>query len=225
LEQYFSELLDKFSQSHYGKHPLPAVAIQCEQLRLRLSVFAKRQAKLRAEGWRIIPEKIESSYETLINVDGVPFILTGRIDRMDRHQDTGMLRIMDYKTSESSISPDKKHRIKLPDKTMQWLDLQLPLYRVLAASEIYDDKVQLGYLQLGKKLDKVGFDLADWSLDEMDDAYNIAKNVIRKIRDGIFWPPSDPPSYDDGLMGICQDAYPYRHLDNDGPTVLVGGDA
>ena len=109
---------------------------------------------MRAEGWRIIPEKIESAYQVPIDIDGQMFTLIGRIDRMDRHAETGMLRIMDYKTSESSFSPNKKHRIKDADGSWQWIDLQLPLYRILASPEIYDDKVELGYIQLGKKLER-----------------------------------------------------------------------
>ncbi|MAX24739.1 MAG: hypothetical protein CMJ19_09575 [Phycisphaeraceae bacterium] len=213
LEQYFSELLDQFCDQHYGKNPLPAVVIQREQLRLRLCVFAQKQARMRSEGWKIITPQIESKHTVELMVNDEPFTLVGRIDRMDRHEKTGQLRIMDYKTSESSIDPDSKHRRKESDQSMAWVDLQLPLYRVLAASEIYDDKVQLGYCQLGKDLKKIGFDHADWSLDELDDALLIAKQIIRDVRNGIFWPPHDPPAYEDGLGGICQDAYPYRRLD------------
>lgn len=213
LEQYFSDLLDQFCTQNYGHQLLPAVLIQREQLRLRLGVFAKAQARMRAEGWRIIQEQVESKHEVPLRIDDQPFTLTGRIDRMDRHQDTGMLRIMDYKTSEASKSPDQKHRIKQPDGTKAWIDLQLPLYRVLAASEIYNSKVALGYIQLGKNLEKIGFAPADWSNDELDEAFELAQAIIVKIRAGIFWPPSDPPAYDDGLAGICQDAYPYRQLD------------
>lgn len=223
LDQYFSELLDKFCNSNFGKNPLPAVIIQREQLRLRLAVFAKAQARMRAEGWRIIPEKIESAYQVPIDIDGQMFTLIGRIDRMDRHAETGMLRIMDYKTSESSFSPNKKHRIKDADGSWQWIDLQLPLYRILASPEIYDDKVELGYIQLGKKLDKIGFERADWSPDEMDDALGIAKDVVRQIRQGVFWPPKDPPMFDDGLAGICQDAYPYRQLQRVTDMLQAGG--
>ncbi|HAI12559.1 MAG TPA: hypothetical protein DCM28_12705 [Phycisphaerales bacterium] len=223
LEQYFSELLDKFCNMNFGKNPLPAVVIQREQLRLRLSVFAKAQARMRADDWRIIPEKIESKYEVPITIDQHPFTLVGRIDRMDRHQVTGMLRIMDYKTSESSFSPIKKHQVKNADGEMQWVDLQLPLYRILASPEIYDDKVELGYIQLGKKLDKIGFDPAGWTTDELDDAFKIAQDIIRQIRQGIYWPPKDPPMFDDGLGGICQDAYPYRQLEPITAMLSSGG--
>ena len=132
---------------------------------------------------------------------------------MDRHVDTGELRIIDYKTSESSKPPEATHRAKDADGSLTWTDLQLPLYRVLGASEIYNQKVQLGYCQLGKQLDKIGFEPAPWTADEIDDAIAVAQDVIRKIRDGVFWPPATPPTYEDGLEGICHDAYPLRQYE------------
>lgn len=222
LDQYFSELLDKFCDQHYGKNPLPAVMIQREQLRLRLSVFAKEQARMRSQGWIIIPSQIESKHSVQLIVDDQPFTLIGRIDRMDRHQTTGQLRIMDYKTGENSKSPDEKHRRKETGQIKTWIDLQLPLYRVLAASEIYDNKVQLGYCQLGKDLTKIGFDSADWTPDELDVAMATAMQIIRDIRKGLFWPPHDPPAFDDGLGSVCQDTYPYRRTDLQ-PPLMTGG--
>ena len=225
LSQYFSEVLDQLCESTYGQHPLPAIAIQREQLRQRLSVFAKFQARMRSDGWRIIQEKIESKFTVDFPVDNKPFTLIGRIDRMDRHTDTGELRIMDYKTSESSKKPDATHRTKNADGSKTWIDLQLPLYHLLAASEIYNQKVQLGYCQLGKQLDKIGFEPALWTPDEISEAVAIAQDVIRQIRAGILWPPSDPPAYEDGLEGICHDAYPLRKHEINQMQLQNRGDA
>jgi hypothetical protein len=210
LAEYLSRTLDHCCEARYGEHLLPAIQIQREQLRQRLELFARSQTTMRSQGWRIITNKIESQFTVDFPVDNQPFSLIGRIDRMDRHVDTGELRIMDYKTSEASKKPDAVHRIKTPDGGKQWVDLQLPLYRVLAASEIYHDKAQLGFCQLGKQLDKIGFEPAPWETAEINEAITIAQQVIRAIRNGIFWPPNLPPEYDDGLEGICHDAYPLR---------------
>jgi hypothetical protein len=37
-----------------------------------------------------------------------------------------------------------------------------------------------------------------------------ARQVIRHIRDGIFWPPADPPNYPDGLIFLCGDTLAER---------------
>jgi hypothetical protein len=54
--------------------------------------------------------------------------LRGRIDRIDFQPSTGKWMIIDYKSSDTPSTPEKAHR-----RGQQWIDLQLPLYRHLAA--------------------------------------------------------------------------------------------
>ncbi len=41
---------------------------------------------------------------------------------------------------------------------------------------------------------------------DYDSALECAREVIRSIRNGVFWPPNpQPPEYDDGLGALCMD--------------------
>jgi RecB family exonuclease len=181
---------------------LPAVDVQIEQLRLRLHAFADWQARWAADGWRILHAEavIEDGRAPLI-VDGQPMFLRARIDRVDVNENTGRAVIFDYKTSDKGKSPDETHRTK-----DQWIDLQLPLYRHLAAALNIEGPVDLGYIVLPKTLGEANGHLATWTEAELASADEAAAKVVRGIRGGIFWPPqSPPPAFSEKFGPICQD--------------------
>jgi ATP-dependent helicase/nuclease subunit B len=142
-------------------------------------------------------------------VDGAPFTLTGRIDRIDRHPDAGC-RILDYKTGDQPRRPDEVHR-RGPRRAKEWQDLQLPLYRLLVGSLCGSDPVQLGFVNLSRELDGVGLFTADWSEAVLSEAEECAREVVRLVRRGVFWPPAEPPRHDDGFARLCGDALVDRH--------------
>ena len=200
--------LDRRVRRTYGEDPTLVIRIQQEQLAYRLRAFAQWQADQRRDGWTILAERTEGRMRAQLDVDGQPFEIIGRVDRIDRHEQTGRYRIMDYKTSDTKRDPDKQHR-EVIDEESHWTDLQLPLYRRLAAGVTVGDHlsnhVELGYVALPKKVGETGFYPADWSADELASAFATAEQVIRQIRRGIFWPPSDPPAYADDYTRLCQD--------------------
>lgn len=202
----FDKLLDRVVERHFGRNVAPAVRLQAEQIRLRLTAFAGAQAERRRQGWVIqYCEVPDYGCETPFVVDGVPMALTGRIDRIDHHPGTGHWAIWDYKTSDRAKSPREAHyRTK---DSQEWIDIQLPLYRHLAVS--VDDvpaDVSLGYILLPSDIKKIGFDKADWRPEELQAADEIARNVIRGIRNRVFWPPTDPPpDYSEDLAYISRD--------------------
>lgn len=126
-------------------------------------------------------------------------------------------RILDYKTGDSGKGPDEKHRRK--DKSSgkwQWTELQLPLYRHLLLSVPGVDAAQLpveemGYILLSADLrliDKasetkpvstreagIGLSRTGWGQADLDDALKCARRVIQNVRNGVFWPPTDPPPF------------------------------
>ncbi len=208
IEAFLFETLDTLCEQKYGKHLLPAVHIQREQLRLRLEVFAQRQAILRSDGWHIVSERVESKLEVDFPVDGLPFSLVGRVDRIDRHED-GRYRIIDYKTGNNALKPEDTHRFG-PKNDKQWKDLQLPLYHQLTKSIVLNSRVELGYFLLAKTPKDIQYCPAPWGVTELDEATKLARTIVRNIRRGLFWPPQAPPVYSDGLEGICQDHYPLR---------------
>lgn len=199
-----SSALDAAFKRHYGSEPPVAAKIQCEQLRYRLEKFAPQHARAVSEGWRI--EHEEKTREVDVMVDGQPFTIRGQIDRIDKHPEHGW-RLIDYKTSDSGKSPAKTHRKKV-DGVDRWVDLQLPLYLDLAAGLGVDRGAQLGYINLPKKVREKGFgtfDRADWDAGLLREADDQRDFVIRQVRAGVYWPPKQPPVFDDGLRRLCGD--------------------
>lgn len=193
--------LDRRAGRNYDK-PLAAVSIQIEQLRLRLHAFAQWQAAWAGRGWQI--EQVErggDERQGKLEVDGKPMFLRGRIDRIDFHPATGRRVVFDYKTSDSPKDPDKLHR----DSEGDWIDLQLPLYRHLAAGLGIEGPIQLGYIPL-PKAGIVTEAIAPWSESELADADRTAFEVVRKVRKGEFWPrASEPPAFSEDFAAICRD--------------------
>ena len=110
-------------------------------------------------------------------------------------------RVLDYKTSESALPPKTTHRSK-----DEWIDLQLPLYRLLVQSEGITSNVELGYIQLPGELSKIGAAIADWTDAELLDAENLARSIAAdiidlKITDVV--PSGDRRSSE--FSRICQD--------------------
>lgn len=189
----------------HGGDPEPAILIQRERLRTRLHAFAGWQARQVEEGWRIVHAEIGVAREdgASLDVDGVPMPLTGRIDRIDYNERSGVWRIYDYKTSESGDDPRKTH---YKPKKEEWVDLQLPLYRHLVKAKGIKDDVELAYINLPRKASDMKHQVAGFSADELLSADEAARNVVRNIRDNVFWPPSTAPGLMSEYAEICLDA-------------------
>jgi hypothetical protein len=211
IVEYLEHELDRFSAARYGKHPRPAVRVQLEQLRMRLRAFAEWQAARARGGWRIVHAEDSGPrsrrLETPLLVDGQPFTITGRIDRIDYHERLHKLAVLDYKTSDRGDWPRDTHC-----KRDEWVDLQLPLYRhLLKAARLPPaiaacESIELGYILLPKELSAIGLALADWDAGELAAADAEAVRVIRALREQKFWPPADkPPPFGDELSALCQD--------------------
>jgi hypothetical protein len=206
IEEYLVGTLYQLAAHQFVKGTLASVRVQIEQLRLRLVAFSQVQARQRQDGWRI--HHVESRSEQIevdFPVDGQPFLLVGRIDRIDVHETTETARVLDYKTGDTVKSPDETHR---GQGDADWSDLQLPLYRHLAA-RLGLHAGELGYLSIPKDRAKVGFNKAEWSEARLEQADDVARDVIRKLRREEFWPPSKEimPRMDD-FAGICQSRIP-----------------
>ena len=199
-----NQFLEDRVRQQFGKHLRTAILIQAEQLRRRLHAFAVWQAERTRLGWRIeYTEQSFSDSPASFEVDDQQMLLTGRIDRIDVHEETGERQILDYKTSDAGSNPEKNHREK---KSGAWTDLQLPLYRHLVRQIGICDPIRLGYMLLPKSNEAIGLALADWSEADLQDADATARDVIRNIRRERFWPPTEPaPKYSDDYAYICMD--------------------
>jgi ATP-dependent helicase/nuclease subunit B len=204
-ERVRQKLLDSLSREmtrRMGTNLRPAVRLQRIALEERLEAFARHQAQHTREGWLIDTDRAERDFEATVRVDGSPFTITGRIDRVDRHVDTGEVFVLDYKTSDTARKPRQAHQRK-----GEWVDLQLPIYASLAEPLHLGSRVKTGFVNLPRKPEDVGLAPADWSDDELAEAIEVRDEVIRAVRDDLrFWPPADAPAWPDEFSGLCADA-------------------
>lgn len=196
IEKKLNRLLEGAVHEAFGRRPLPAVRVQTEQLRARLRAFAQWQAGWIGEGWKVVSVEEQPEPGVPFEVDGQAILLRGKIDRIDHHPVTGEWAIFDYKTGDEGKNPEKTHRRGRAGKK-EWVDLQLPLYRLLLSGVLEEDGtpvvpgpaqagVKLGYILLPKKLEGVGASLASWSEDELAQAEETARQVVRDLRAGEF---------------------------------------
>ena len=204
IEEFLNDRLHARARQKFGARLPAAVQVQLNQLQQRLRAFAQWQGAHRASGWRITrAEQRFDGEQASLEVDGAPMFLHGRIDRVDVHEQTGRAAIWDYKTGENVRDPDSAHR-KGRGKDKRWVDLQLPLYGVLARTVLGADRpVELGYICLPRDLKEVGSRAATWTDDELAGARDVAADVVRSIRAGQFSGIGANPPGDVILRAIC----------------------
>ncbi len=210
--------LTNAAEHRFGSDLAPALAIQVEQARRRLRAFAPWQAARVQQGWLIVSDGAEIKAEGILNVDGMPFTVYGRIDRVERHAETGAYAVLDYKSGESVSPPERTHR-QTRDGIPVWTDLQLPLYAVIAP--VPDNvRLTLGYINLGSDPGKRRLMEAAWTQEDLSDAIRCAEETVRSIRQGIFWPPNpDATPSNDGIGAICFEGCAERRALLDRPPV------
>jgi ATP-dependent helicase/nuclease subunit B len=199
IEAFLGDQLSQKAKQRFHSRNRGAIAVQLEQLRKRLEHFARWQAERVRGGWVI--EHVEKSLEARWEVDGRPVILHGRVDRIDIHQASGEAMVFDYKSGDSASTPEQAHRRRKQD----WIDLQLPLYRHLAAAAGIQGEARLGYIALPKDVTKIGHLPAQWSVAELSEADETARWIIRQVRANCFEPMSQDvkPTWDT-FAAICQ---------------------
>ena len=202
-----SNYLDDAVQEMFGKTISGAIRIQVELARVRLVEVAKHQAQSALNGWRILCT--EEKHSATVDISGTTMEVSGVIDRIDVHNETGTIRVLDYKTG--GLTANEAHFKK---KAGEWVDLQLPLYRLLLPKikeldsfDKSDANVSLGYFRIGDQESKIGIDL----LELPDEAYDVVNDfidgILFDIQSGKFGDyPTDPaPKYSDDFAWICQD--------------------
>jgi RecB family exonuclease len=213
LEQVLSGILDRIVAEEFGDTARPAVAIQIEHLRIRLRGFAQWQAGWRRQGWRITGTEMHPAGGdpgVPLSVDGESVLLSGRIDRVDHNDRTGEWAVFDYKTSDTSRSPEQVHR---RGREKRWVDLQLPLYRHLLPFLIGPDggplmtvpdahQAEMGYILLPRDPGSAGAAWATgrgpapWTAEDFAAADQVAAQVIRFVRGGeVSFDPTSVRSY------------------------------
>lgn len=206
LREFLLARLDLLARDRYGREPTLPLLVQLESARQRLAHAAAVQAAERSAGWVI--EEVEKKFELVLG--GVT--VSGKIDRVERHEATGARRVLDYKTSDRAVAPQAAHvraarraaedapgwaRFNADGKELVWTDLQLPLY-LAALADSAAGAVEAGYFNLPKAVGETavtawtGYDEA-WRAA----ARRCAEGVAAAVSAGIFWPPAEVPARDE----------------------------
>jgi ATP-dependent helicase/nuclease subunit B len=192
--------------------------VQLAIARERVRAFARAQARWASQGWRV--RHVELTFGTHEGSVPAPAVgatsirLTGRIDRVDVHPDAGHAAL-DYKTSPEPTDPGPQHR----NSNGRWLDLQLPLYRVLLRSVGIDvPPHRLGYVSLPSNPSLTGFRLASsWDEAFAAAAEEEAERIARLVEAGDFaddtgWTPRPDDAlaaaWCVGMRGLARGATP-----------------
>ena len=205
LRHFLCAEAEDWTVKRFGPSPSLQVVIQLEAARQRLGAAARVQAGLVRKGWEILRS------EMVIEAKLAGMFVRGRIDRIDRHRETGRVRVIDYKTSDKVQSPEEAHiaslsedaveyaRVKINGKEKRWIDLQMPLYIILLQDkDEFRAQIELGYFNLPKAVNDTGVTLWEGFDDELlGSARACAEGVLRDIRNRRFWPPAAKVAYDD----------------------------
>ena len=235
--------LDTIAAEHFPSSASAAVRLQLELARRRLKRFAQLQAAEAQAGWRIhavemsFAKDVKDGSNTALQFpDANGLRLVGRIDRVDVHR-SGAYRALDYKTGVDAASPRAVHlRTKKATglEAEDWIDLQLPLYRVLLRSlpcPIHVDGWSLGYVNLAPSAEKTGFLYLECDDAAFDVAEARARDVVASIRAGDFSPAlRSPVQSNDPLapiwgIGLRVDAHKNMDMHAQTGALSVGGDA
>ncbi len=207
LQDFLCARATDWIRNRLGSSPPLQVEAQIESARQRLRQAAQVQVGLVKQGWQI------TSWEMKVEGDIEGVLVRGKIDRIDRHRQTGRIRIMDYKTSEKAGKPEDAHlgslskdrewpeyaRVEVSGREKRWTDLQLPLYAMLLSSDPgLPEPFELGYFNLPKALNDTGVVLwNNFSQALLESANACARGVINDIKSRRFWPPSPKTWHDE----------------------------
>jgi ATP-dependent helicase/nuclease subunit B len=203
LAAFLAARAEAWILARFGPAPPLSVALGLDAAVQRLRAAAHVQADLRREGWRIAHAEVRIEGE----IEG--FRVVGRIDRIDVHDTTGRVRVLDYKTSDQPTQPDKAHLGTVHDdtpaawrtdngpKAQRWTDLQLPLYLALLPQQT-DAPPEAGYFTLPKALTETR--VAVWNTLDAParaSAARCTRDVAARIRARVYWPPAERVEHDD----------------------------
>jgi ATP-dependent helicase/nuclease subunit B len=213
IRSFLSAAVKHRAHQLYGERLPVMVEIQVHSAIQRLEAAASIEAEQRANGWRILRSEMvlsDVADQQALVLEGVR--VTGKVDRLEQRAGVE-LRVLDFKTSDEAKGPKSVHlkqlkgkaRLRpeeawqtfdLGDATYQWLDLQLPLYAAAVAKQGFSG-ASVAYLTLPKSVQDTQLkEWEDFGPDVVQSAMECAAEAIRRIKDGIFWPPNPRVKYD-----------------------------
>ncbi len=215
ITAYLEAELTRAIIERFGKKTPLAIRIQAQAILQRLSWFSHQQSLIRSDGWEIIDA------ERRFSIPSNNFNISGIIDRIDRHRETGQLRLIDYKTGDVK-KIEAEHRQKITARTKItahfpegsppfqntfdaknkpvscfWKNLQLPIYSLSQSKDTPLTPIP-AYIHLGKTEDNVKLTAwDDFSAEDLESAKSCASWVTASIAASTFWPPAEKVQYDD----------------------------
>ncbi|MFC1497266.1 PD-(D/E)XK nuclease family protein [Verrucomicrobiota bacterium] len=222
LGNKLSDLAAQQVVKRFGNPPSPFVVVSLMAAQERLRAAAQTQVDLVNEGWKIMDVETgaakESSEKARWRFKRNGFIISGRIDRIDKHDD-GRIRIIDYKTFDKRKTPESEHLVKRADNTAEyndlvvtkqlkagpkeehrrWQDLQLPLYAMIYTQRTeFPDNIELAYFGLPKATSQTRiFPWNEFDEARMVSAVKCMDGVLEGIKNEVFWPPTEKIRYED----------------------------
>lgn len=204
LRDMLVESFDRIVEERFGSALVVPLVAQLESARQRLRRAAAVQAAERAAGW--VTLEVERKFE-------LPFgdvMLSGKIDRIDRHEKTGEWRVLDYKTTDAARPPAEAHlgpprsdgnfetwmQCEFGGRVRAWTDLQLPLYLHalpqlgLGISSL--DRPACGHFQLPKAIGDTAVSIwTDYTPELHEAAIRCVQGIVDAVRAEKFWPPNE----------------------------------
>jgi len=206
IEKHLTGMLADYYQKTYGNNHSFPILYAHAIAKQRLQAFAEHQAQSSSEGWEIVEQELACH----LTISGIK--VAGKIDRIDKNRNEERMRIIDYKTSDFAENPAKQHiresRKEIPDyarlhntENKRWNDLQLPLYRQMLKNMPLGKEckeVELCYFNLPKAISNSGLAIWENYTQELaESACKTTEKIIARIKQGVFWPPTDSVKYDD----------------------------
>lgn len=209
IRGWLCEALRALAFARYGKRQPPLVRLQVEMAEQRLSAHAEVEARERQLGWEIVAAELdlrECRGVPPLLIDGVPLI--GVVDRVERNVVTGEFRVMDFKTGDKAGNPLADHCVVVKEllegdewrtfdqpggeKLLRWTGLQLPLYAAALRAGDFGPVTTVGYYAMPKAVSDTAACLWE-GYDECWEsvALTCATEAVRRIREGLFWPPNE----------------------------------
>lgn len=201
IREYLHANLETEAARRFGTELTLPLIVQLESARQRLARAAVVQAQLRADGWVI------ADVERKFTLDVGGLTVSGKIDRIDRHAGTGLIRVLDYKTSDRPVTPREAHlrsrrrrdenarafaHCTIGGREMVWCDLQLPVYLRALAAELPGGVAASGYFNLPKAASDTGIvEWSDYTPELGEAAWVCACGVAAAIQAGDYWPPNE----------------------------------
>ena len=214
IHGWLSAELDRVVAEWFGKRVPLAVRIQTEALRQRFLWLSRVQAANRLDGWQVV------DVERKVELPAGEARIVAKIDRIDRHRDTGRLRVLDYKTGKVE-GVDKAHRKKLTAAStlprhlglecpavyagedrgksadFLWHNLQLPLYAAALVARGETMPAPCYFTLRSTEAEVAIHEWTDFEMADLDAARSCADWVAGQITAAAFWPPAEKVTYDD----------------------------